>query len=54
MKEDVKTVRCTLHTGVTVANPSGWETFSYSCFFCWGGSENGCLASAAKESGLAL
>ncbi|CAH0334649.1 hypothetical protein FVB9288_00242 [Flavobacterium sp. CECT 9288] len=54
VKEEVKTVKCTLYTGVTTSNPSGWETFEYSCFFCWGGSENGCLASAAKESGLAL
>lgn len=54
VKEEVKTVTCTLYTGVTTTNPSGWETFEYSCFFCWGGSRNGCLAAAAEESGLAL
>lgn len=54
VKGEIKTVSCTLYTGVTTANPSGWETFSYSCFFCWGGSQDGCIASAAKESGLVL
>ncbi|WP_428224145.1 hypothetical protein [Flavobacterium sp.] len=46
-KEDVKTVTCAVWSGST------WIQHSYSCFFCWGGAMNGCIAEASLENGLA-
>lgn len=49
--EDIKTVTCTVYSG---QGATGWSTYSYSCFFCWGGSRDGCIAAAAEYYGLTL
>lgn len=43
-KEELKTVECTL------IDPFTDELYvhTYSCFFCWGGSQNACLADGVK------
>ena len=45
-KNEDKTVNCSIWDG------NNWVSHSYSCFFCWGGSQNGCIADGAKELGL--
>lgn len=47
--EELKTVTCTV-----LDRDGNWHVHSYSFFFCWGGSQNGCIANAAKELGLVL
>jgi hypothetical protein len=46
-KNEDKTLSCSIWDG------NSWVTHEYSCFFCWGGSTNGCIAEAANELGLA-
>lgn len=47
--EELKTVTCYVSDG-----EGGWIQHQYSCFFCWGGAKNGCIAEAASENGLVL
>ncbi|MDG2432697.1 hypothetical protein [Flavobacterium sp.] len=46
-KNEEKTVGCSIWDG------NNWVRHEYSCFFCWGGATNGCIAEAVKELGLA-
>ena len=48
--EEFKTVTCTVYDGFT----DSWYTHTYSCFFCWGGSNNACLADAVKTLQIEL
>lgn len=47
-KNEDKTVACHIWDG------NNWVRHEYSCFFCWGGAKNGCIAEAAEELGLSL
>ena len=45
-QEEDKKVFCAIWDG------DSWEAYSYSCFFCWGGSHNGCIAEGAEYYGV--
>ena len=47
--EELKTVTCYVSNG-----EGGWYTHTYSCFFCWEGSKNSCIAEAAILYDLVL
>ena len=46
--EPDRTYNCTLYAN------GKWNTGTYSCFFCWGGGENTCIANLARNLNIVL
>ena len=46
--ENDRTVTCSIYAN------GRWNTGSYSCFFCWGGANNSCISTLARELNIVM